>query len=127
MLLRLIGAPAASATLGPAEWFRLKGDQLIGPNNRMLLHYVGGYWKDHTQVFTSVVCEGPVHCRFERGDGQVDALDGPFETLTLVSAVLWGDDVSLARYDVETGSWLLLQGAGSAAAVVWLPAKREPR
>lgn len=122
MLLRLTGTPAASATLGPAEWFRLKGNELIGPNGRTLLHYEGGYWKDHTQVFTSILCEGPVRCRFEGADGRVDEPEGPFQTLTLVSAVLWGDDVSLARFDVETGRWLLLAGDGSAAALVWLPA-----
>jgi hypothetical protein len=56
------------------------------------------------------------------GNHTQDDPEGPFQTLTLVSAVLWGDDVSLARFDVETGRWLLLAGDGSAAALVWLPA-----
>ena len=127
MVLQLFGATGKAVTLGPANWFRLRGRELFGPNNKLLLRYAEGFWKDHEQQFSSIICQGPVTCHFEQGAARRDDVEGPFKTLTLASGVLWGDELSLARYDIESKRWRLLHTDNSFAAVVWLPAHQGPR
>jgi hypothetical protein len=126
MVLELHGAPAQTATLGPAHWYRLKDGELFGPNNRLLLAYHDGYWVHDGRRFTSVVCRGPAMCHFEHGSARRNDVEGPFQTLMLASAVLWGDHLSLARYEAERKRWVLLHTGNTFAAVVWQPSHGGP-
>ena len=128
MFLHLIADPVKYAILGPASWYRLHRNTLVeGPSGRILAEHSGGCWKADDLELKSILCNGPALCHFEDGNDDRDAgVHGPFEMLTLMGEMLWGDEFALARLDGRNSVWHVLHSGGQFAAVSFRSAPEEP-
>lgn len=126
MVLYLIASPSERAKLGPADWYRLVARDLrMAPDGEVIASYDGEAWVAAHSRFTTVLCEGPVVCHFESGTTRHDDVEGPFQKLTLVGAVVWGDDHPLARVETD-GFWRLLRTGNVFRAISWRPPAHHP-
>jgi len=111
MLLHMFGGDGPPATVGPVDCSRLSaGDLQVGSPNEPLAAYREGAWCVGALCYSCVVCEGPAICDFQEGQpARPEHREGPFAKLSLIDGVLWGDDVALARLDVDNQVWRLVE------------------
>jgi len=119
MMFHLTGVPGKKAVLGPADWYRLEEGRLIaGPSGEIVAVHEDKFWRAGDSLYTSLTCSGPVSCHFEGGSHRRDDVEGPFATVMLIDGMLWGDELTLARYECDSRRWVLLHTGNDFQSVV---------
>ncbi len=114
-------------SVGPAPYFVVRGAALLaGPGEEPVGFYADGLWHVAGRSFTAIKPDGPTAVQFQENGSQscTDAL-GPFEHVKLVDgAIRQGPRLGrlLAKFDDESGTWLVYPGRKKCHSAVLSPA-----
>jgi hypothetical protein len=99
-------APYHDATLGPAPWFRIAGNQIRqGPDASVVAQLERHQWALQERYFTRFECQGRAGLRFENAAGGSTGEFGPFSILYVVDGAVYGDERVIAKFAEETQLW----------------------
>jgi hypothetical protein len=108
--------------VGPAPYFRLRGDSLrAGPNDVVLGTHHRGVWTLDGECFLTITTEAPALLRFEEGGAPCAHPYGPYDQVKIVDgAIRHGAGFSelLAKLDEVAGVWFVYAEQKNCAEVL---------